>query len=59
MVRNLSKISIKAPPKSVWDSLALPQLVKQCQYGSQMVTNCEIGNEIRFCAEWNGQHLEQ
>ena len=59
MATNISTIKIKASSKKVWDALTNPALVKQWQYGSDLITDWKIGNEIRFKTEWEGKVFEQ
>ena len=54
-----STISINASAKKVWRALTQPELVKQWQYGSDLVTTWELGSSIIFRNEWNGQVFEQ
>lgn len=54
-----STIKIHAPAKKVWLALASPALVKQWQYGSDLLTTWEVGTAIAFRNEWNGQVFEQ
>ncbi len=55
MAINISTIFIKAPVEKVWDALTKPELVKQWQYGSDLITNWKVGNDIRFRTEWEGK----
>jgi Activator of Hsp90 ATPase homolog 1-like protein len=48
-----------APAKKVWRALTTPDLVKQWQYGSDLLTTWEVGTPIVFRNEWNGQVFEQ
>ncbi|MCU9614329.1 SRPBCC domain-containing protein [Caldibacillus lycopersici] len=59
MSKNISKISINAPANKVWDSLVKPELVKQWQYGSNLLTDWKVGSDIRFQSEWEDQVYEQ
>lgn len=59
MARNSSTIIIDAPLERVWKTLTDPQLVKQWQYGSELVTSWNVGGEIRFRTEWEGKVFEQ
>ncbi|WP_426483513.1 SRPBCC family protein [Flavobacterium sp. 2] len=59
MATNISTIVLNAPIEKVWNALTKPELVKQWQYGSNLVTNWEKGTEIRFRNEWEGQVFEQ
>jgi uncharacterized protein YndB with AHSA1/START domain len=54
-----SNVKIHAPAKKVWLALTSPELVKQWQYGSDLLTTWEIGTSIVFRNEWNGQVFEQ
>lgn len=59
MPTNTSSITIKAPAKKIWDALTKPELIKQWQYGSELITDWKPGNEIRFKTEWEGKIFEQ
>lgn len=59
MATNISTVFLNAPIEKVWNILTHPELVKQWQYGSDLITNWKIGNEIRFRNEWEGQVFEQ
>ncbi len=59
MANNISTIFIQAPVQKVWDALTKPGLVKQWQYGSNLITDWKIGNDIRFRTEWEGKVFEQ
>jgi uncharacterized protein YndB with AHSA1/START domain len=54
-----SSVTILAPAKKVWLALTSPALVKQWQYGSDLLTTWEVGASIVFRNEWNGQVFEQ
>lgn len=54
-----SIVEIRAPASKVWLALTLPALVKQWQYGSDLLTTWEPGTPIIFRNEWNGQLFEQ
>ena len=54
-----SIVEIIAPAKKVWRALTMPDLVKQWQYGSDLLTTWEVGAPIVFRNEWNGQVFEQ
>ncbi|HEV8083875.1 MAG TPA: SRPBCC domain-containing protein [Chitinophagaceae bacterium] len=59
MAINISTIFIETPVQKVWDALTKPGLVKQWQYGSDLITDWKIGNDIRFRTEWEGKIFEQ
>jgi uncharacterized protein YndB with AHSA1/START domain len=52
-------VKIHAPAKKVWLALTSPELVKQWQYGADLLTTWELGTPIVFRNEWNGQVFEQ
>src|SRR6187455_2030925 len=54
-----SIVKIKASTRKVWLALTVPELVKQWQYGSDLLTTWEVGTPIVFRNEWNGQVFEQ
>lgn len=59
MPTSTSRIMINAPAEQVWVMLTKPELVKQWQYGSDLLTDWHIGKEIRFRSEWEGNIYEQ
>jgi uncharacterized protein YndB with AHSA1/START domain len=59
MATNISKLIIKASKEKVWDAITNPEKVKAWQYGSELATDWNIGNEIRFKSEWEGKIFEQ
>lgn len=59
MAKNISTILLNAPLEKVWKTLTLPELVKQWQYGSDLITDWKVNSEIRFRNEWEGQVFEQ
>lgn len=52
-------VKILAPASKVWRALTEPELVKQWQYGADLLTTWEPGTPIVFRNEWNGQVFEQ
>jgi Activator of Hsp90 ATPase homolog 1-like protein len=59
MPTNISSILIYSNVEKVWDVLTKPELVKKWQYGSDLITDWEIGSNIRFRTEWEGKWFEQ
>jgi uncharacterized protein YndB with AHSA1/START domain len=56
---NISTIHIKASIQSVWDAITKAELVKQWQYGSDLITDWKVGSNIRFSTAWQGKIFEQ
>ena len=56
---NISRITINAPQKKVWDILTKPEYVKQWQFGSDLETSWEPGSPIFFTSEWQGKTFKQ
>ena len=54
-----SVVDILAPASKVWLALTVPDLVKQWQYGADLLTTWEPGTPIIFRNDWNGQTFEQ
>ncbi len=59
MAKNISTITLNASVKKVWDTLTKPELVKLWQYGSDLITNWDVGSDINFRTEWEGKVFEQ
>jgi hypothetical protein len=59
MARNISTLKLNAPINKIWNVLTKPELVKQWQYGSELITDWKVGSEIRFRTEWEGKVFEQ
>lgn len=59
MATNISTILLNAPTEKVWNALTQPELVKQWQYGSDLITDWKVNSEIRFRNEWESQIFEQ
>jgi uncharacterized protein YndB with AHSA1/START domain len=55
----ISKITINASAARVWNAITKPELVKQWQYGSDLITNWQVGSPIVFRNEWEGAVFEQ
>ncbi len=59
MAKNISIIKINASTQKVWDTITKPELVKQWQYGSDLLTTWEIGSDIKFRTVWENKVFEQ
>ena len=54
-----SQIIINAPAAAVWEALTRPELVKQWQYGADVITDWQKGSSIVYRGEWEGTVYEQ
>jgi uncharacterized protein YndB with AHSA1/START domain len=59
MAKNISIIHINASLEKVWEAITVPAFVKQWQYGSDLITTWEVGSDIKFETEWEGQIFKQ
>lgn len=49
------KTTINAPIDKVWDGLTNSEIVKQYFFGTELVTTWNVGEDIIFQGEWEGQ----
>ena len=49
------KTTVNAPVEKVWDALTNPEIVKQYFFGTELITNWEVGSDIVFQGKWEGQ----
>ncbi len=54
-----SIIMINAPIASVWEAITKPELVKQWQYGADVITDWQKGSPIAYRSEWEDTIYEQ
>jgi len=59
MATNISRLILNVSAEQVWDAITNPEKVKAWQYGSELITDWKVGNEIRFKSEWEGQIFKQ
>ncbi len=59
MVRNVSAVTIAAPASKVWTALTQREFVKLWQFGSELITDWNVGSSIRFKTVWEQQVFEQ
>ena len=52
------KTTINAPIEKVWDALTNPEIVKQYFFGTELITNWKVGEDIVFQGEWEGQKYQ-
>lgn len=53
-----AKISIAAPVTKVWEALTNPELIKEYLYGSEVVSDWQVGSPIVYRGEWQGKPYE-
>lgn len=44
-----------ASPQRVWDALTNPELIEQYFFGTQAVSDWQVGSSLQFMGEWEGQ----
>jgi uncharacterized protein YndB with AHSA1/START domain len=59
MATNISILQLNAPIHKAWEAVTKPDLVKQWQFGSELITDWNVGSSIRFRTEWDGKVFEQ
>jgi len=59
MATNISTIKLNASLDKVWETLTSPEKVKLWQFGSDLITTWEVGGNIEFITEWEGQIFKQ
>ena len=47
-------VFIKASPAKVWDALTNPELIKQWLFGTNVISDWNVGSPIYFTGEWQG-----
>lgn len=52
------KTIIHAPVEKVWDALTNPEIVQQYFFGTTLITNWKVGDDIVFQGEWEGQQYK-
>ena len=56
---NISTLNLNASLEKVWEALTNPEKVKLWQFGSDLITTWEVGSNIKFVTEWEGQIFQQ
>lgn len=52
------RINIKAPIAKVWEALTKPAIIKQYFFGTDTITDWEVGSPITFKGEWKGKSYQ-
>ncbi len=53
-----AEITIHASPAKVWDALTKPELIKQYLFGTQVISDWQVGSPIIYRGEWEGKTYE-
>ena len=53
-----TSIKIQATIREVWEALTNPELIKKYLFGTNTITDWEVGSPIRFTGEWEGKTYE-
>lgn len=48
-------IEINVPAAKVWDALINPEMIKQYLFGTEVVTDWNVGSDIVFQGSWEGK----
>src|ERR1700676_4760822 len=51
-------IEINAPVEKMWKALTDPTMIKQYMFGTNVITDWNIGSPIKFKGEWQGKAYE-
>src|SRR3989338_4730279 len=51
-------IAINAPIAKVWDAFINPETIKQYMFGTNVVSDWEVGSSIVWKGEWQGKPYE-
>jgi uncharacterized protein YndB with AHSA1/START domain len=50
--------TINAPALKVWDALTKPELIKQYLFGTEVITDWQVGSPISYQGIWEGKAYE-
>ena len=53
-----TSITINAPKSKVWDALTNPHIIKQYLFGTEVITDWQVGSPITYKGVWEGKHFE-
>jgi len=53
-----ASISIHATAAKVWEALTTPRIIKKYLFGTDAVSDWQIGSPLIFKGEWQGKHYE-
>jgi uncharacterized protein YndB with AHSA1/START domain len=52
------KTHLNASIEKVWDALTNPEIVKRYFFGTNLMTDWQVGHKIAFTGEWDGKAYE-
>ncbi|MCL4360385.1 SRPBCC domain-containing protein [Patescibacteria group bacterium] len=50
--------AINASPTKVWEALTKPEIIKQYMFGTNVVSDWQVGSSIVWKGEWQGKSYE-
>jgi uncharacterized protein YndB with AHSA1/START domain len=53
-----ASVLINAPVEKVWDSLINPDIIKKYMFGSEVISDWEVGSPVRWKGKWQGKSYE-
>lgn len=53
-----ASIEVQAPASKVWEALTKPELIQQYLFGTQVVTDWQVGSPITYQGVWQGKPYE-
>lgn len=53
-----ASIVINAPTSVVWEAIITPEVIKQYLFDTNVVSDFQVGSDITYKGEWNGQSYE-
>ena len=53
-----TSITINAPKSKVWEALKDPNLIKQYLFGTEVITDWQVGSPITYKGIWEGKPFE-
>ena len=51
-------IIIQVPPARVWEALTKPELIKQVMFGTEVISDWQVGSTIAYKGNWQGRSYE-
>jgi uncharacterized protein YndB with AHSA1/START domain len=53
-----TSITINAPASKVWEALTNPEMIRQYLFGTQVITDWQVGSPITYKGIWQGKPYE-